>query len=98
MLPTKFWAEMSWRDFAAADMSKVVAVLPVAAKLLLQAEGDVGDVIVRGRFDFGPKLASLPVFFYRFLSRAVISKYSFRGKATLRMWKSFLLSPTHPKQ
>jgi creatinine amidohydrolase len=31
MLPTKFWAEMSWRDFAAADMTKVVAVLPVAA-------------------------------------------------------------------
>src|ERR1700728_3604083 len=31
MLPTKFWAEMSGRDFAAADMSKVVAVLPVAA-------------------------------------------------------------------
>jgi creatinine amidohydrolase len=31
MLPTKFWAEMSWRDFAAADMEKVVAVLPVAA-------------------------------------------------------------------
>ena len=31
MLPTKFWAEMSWRDFAAADMSNVVAVLPVAA-------------------------------------------------------------------
>ena len=33
-----------------------------------------------------------------FRSRAVISKYSFRGKATLRMWKSFLLSPTQPKQ
>ena len=31
MLPTKLWAEMSWRDFAAADMSKVIAVLPVAA-------------------------------------------------------------------
>lgn len=31
MLPTKIWAEMGWRDFAAADMSKVVAVLPVAA-------------------------------------------------------------------
>ena len=31
MLPTKFWAEMSWRDFAGTDMSKVVAVLPVAA-------------------------------------------------------------------
>ena len=31
MLPTKFWAEMSWRDFHDADMSKVVAVLPVAA-------------------------------------------------------------------
>jgi creatinine amidohydrolase len=31
MLPTKFWAEMTWRDFAAADMRKVVAVLPVAA-------------------------------------------------------------------
>jgi creatinine amidohydrolase len=31
MLPTKFWAEMGWRDFAAADMSAVVAVLPVAA-------------------------------------------------------------------
>ncbi len=31
MLPTRYWAEMGWRDFAAADMSKVVAVLPVAA-------------------------------------------------------------------
>ena len=31
MLPTKFWAEMTWRDFAAADMGSVVAVLPVAA-------------------------------------------------------------------
>jgi creatinine amidohydrolase len=31
VLPTKYWAEMGWRDFAAADMSKVVAVLPVAA-------------------------------------------------------------------
>ena len=31
MLPTKYWAEMSWRDFAAADMANVVAVLPVAA-------------------------------------------------------------------
>ncbi len=31
MLPTKYWAEMTWRDFAAADMSRVIAVLPVAA-------------------------------------------------------------------
>src|SRR6201996_2551641 len=31
MLPSKYWSELSWRDFAAADMSKVVAVLPVAA-------------------------------------------------------------------
>jgi len=31
MLPTRFWAEMTWRDFAAADMGEVVAVLPVAA-------------------------------------------------------------------
>lgn len=31
MLPTRFWAEMKWPDFAAADMSKVIAVLPVAA-------------------------------------------------------------------
>ena len=31
MLPTKYWAEMGWRDFAGAEMSKVVAVLPVAA-------------------------------------------------------------------
>lgn len=31
MFPTKFWAEMSWRDFKSADMSKAVAVLPVAA-------------------------------------------------------------------
>ena len=30
-LPTKHWAEMGWRDFAAADMRKAVAVLPVAA-------------------------------------------------------------------
>jgi creatinine amidohydrolase len=31
ILPTKFWAEMRWPDFQRADMSKVVAVLPVAA-------------------------------------------------------------------
>jgi creatinine amidohydrolase len=31
MPPTKFWAEMSWHDFAAADMTNTVAVLPVAA-------------------------------------------------------------------
>ena len=31
MFRTKYWAEMGWRDFAAADMSKAVAVLPVAA-------------------------------------------------------------------
>ncbi len=31
MPPTKFWAEMSWRDFAATDMAKTVAVAPVAA-------------------------------------------------------------------
>jgi creatinine amidohydrolase len=31
MLPTKLWAEMSWKDFQAADMSKAIAVLPVAA-------------------------------------------------------------------
>jgi creatinine amidohydrolase len=31
MLPTKFWAEMTWPDFQRADMSKVIAVLPVAA-------------------------------------------------------------------
>src|SRR4051812_50113809 len=31
MLASKFWSDLSWRDFAAADMSKVIAVLPVAA-------------------------------------------------------------------
>src|SRR5450755_1576882 len=31
MLPTKHWAEMSWKDFQRADMAKVIAVLPVAA-------------------------------------------------------------------
>ncbi|MGO9423606.1 creatininase family protein [Roseiarcus sp.] len=31
MLPTRFWAEMTWPDFQRADMSRVVAVLPVAA-------------------------------------------------------------------
>ena len=31
MGPSKLWSDWSWRDFAAADMSKVVAVLPVAA-------------------------------------------------------------------
>ena len=31
MPPTRFWAEMKWTDFAATDMEKVVAVLPVAA-------------------------------------------------------------------
>ncbi len=31
MLPTKLWADMSWRDFAAADMGAAVAVLPVGA-------------------------------------------------------------------
>ena len=31
MLPTKLWAEMSWKDFQRADMAKAIAVLPVAA-------------------------------------------------------------------
>jgi creatinine amidohydrolase len=31
VLPTKLWAEMSWKDFQDADMANVIAVLPVAA-------------------------------------------------------------------
>ena len=31
MLRTKFWAEMSWVEFQDTDMSRVIAVLPVAA-------------------------------------------------------------------
>lgn len=30
-LPKRFWAEMTWRDFAAADMARAIAVLPIAA-------------------------------------------------------------------
>jgi creatinine amidohydrolase len=29
--PSRYWIECGWQDFAAADMSKVIAVLPVAA-------------------------------------------------------------------
>jgi creatinine amidohydrolase len=31
MLPTKFWAEMTWTDFQTADMASTIAVLPLAA-------------------------------------------------------------------
>ena len=31
MLPKRYWAEMAWTDFQAADMSRVTAILPVAA-------------------------------------------------------------------
>ncbi|QBR72762.1 creatininase [Beijerinckiaceae bacterium] len=31
MLPTKFWAEMTWTDFQPADMASTIAVLPLAA-------------------------------------------------------------------
>lgn len=31
MLPTRFWAEMGWKDFQSADMEETIAVLPVAA-------------------------------------------------------------------
>jgi creatinine amidohydrolase len=31
MPDTKFWAEMTWTDFAEADMARAIAVLPVAA-------------------------------------------------------------------
>ncbi|WP_374305985.1 creatininase family protein [Methylocella sp.] len=31
MLPTRLWSEMRWTDFQAADMSQVIAVLPLAA-------------------------------------------------------------------
>ena len=31
MLPTRYWADMTWTDFKSADMSGVIAVLPVAA-------------------------------------------------------------------
>lgn len=30
-MPTRFWAEMTWTDFTAADMAQVIAVLPLAA-------------------------------------------------------------------
>ena len=31
MPDTKFWAEMTWTDFAEADMARTIAVLPLAA-------------------------------------------------------------------
>jgi creatinine amidohydrolase len=31
MFPSRYWIECGWQDFAAADMRKVIAVLPVAA-------------------------------------------------------------------
>ena len=31
MTPSRFWTDWTWPDFAAADMSRVIAVLPVAA-------------------------------------------------------------------
>ncbi len=31
MPPSKFWSDWSWRDFAETDMSRYIAVLPVAA-------------------------------------------------------------------
>lgn len=31
MPPTRFWAEMTWTDFAETDMANMIAVLPVAA-------------------------------------------------------------------
>ena len=31
MPDTKFWAEMTWTDFAEADMARTIAVLPFAA-------------------------------------------------------------------
>ena len=31
MLPTKYWADMTWPDFQRVDMRRVIAVLPVAA-------------------------------------------------------------------
>ena len=30
-LPSRYWADMTWADFAAADMTRAVAVLPIAA-------------------------------------------------------------------
>jgi creatinine amidohydrolase len=31
MLPTKFWTDMTWPDFHEADMSRAIAILPLAA-------------------------------------------------------------------
>jgi creatinine amidohydrolase len=31
MPPTRYWAEMTWTDFAEADMARAIAVLPLAA-------------------------------------------------------------------
>lgn len=31
MLPTRFWAELTWRDFQAPEIEETIAVLPVAA-------------------------------------------------------------------
>jgi len=66
-LPTRYWADMTWRDFARADMGRVIAVLPVAAieqhgpHLPLGVDAAINEGYVARAADILPQ--DLPVLF-----------------------------------
>jgi creatinine amidohydrolase len=88
MLPTRYWAEMTWRDFLAPGIEETIAVLPVAAVEqhgphlplgvdLLLMQGYIERVVERLPDD-------LPVLFLPIQAVGVSTEHeSFRGTLSL---------------
>jgi creatinine amidohydrolase len=86
--PTRYWAEMTWPDFQRVDMSKVIAVLPVAAveqhgpHLPLGVDWVVNEGCVRRAIERLPD--DLPVLFLPVQSIGVSGEHAeFPGTLTL---------------
>ncbi|HKN29995.1 MAG TPA: creatininase family protein [Roseiarcus sp.] len=80
MLPTRFWADMTWPDFQRVDMSQVTAVLPVAAieqhgpHLPLGVDAVINDGYVKLAAEKTPD--DLPVLFLPLQSAGVSGEHS----------------------
>jgi len=88
MLPTRFWAEMTWRDFERADLTSVIAVLPVAAveqhgpHLPLGVDWAIGEGCVRRAAERLP--SDLPVLFLPIQAVGVSAEHAeYPGTLTL---------------
>ncbi len=89
MAPSRFWADLTWRDFTRSDMGSVIAVLPVAAieqhgpHLPLGVDSMLNEAYVRRAAESAPH--DLPVLFLPLQTVGVSAEHAeFPGTLTLR--------------